>query len=494
MICVSIGRGRHKQVILEHRHLVEQGAELVELRLDYIRRNVNFKRLLTNRPCPVVATCRRARDGGKWGGTEEQRLMMLRAAIADGVDYVDLEDDVADKIPRYGTTKRIISRHNFEETPENLQELHKHLASLDADIVKIATLAHNTHDYLRILRLVRDSTIPTIGIAMGEIGVPTRILAGKFGSPFSYATFHHERTLAPGQLSFEQMSGTYNYDSIDSETEVYGVIADPVGHSLSPAIHNAAFRDQQMNRVYVPFRVPRESLKEFISECPELGVRGLSVTIPHKEAVIPLLTDLDPVARSIGAVNTIIFDGDKRIGYNTDQQAAMETLSLAAAQDPQSDWLKDRVVLLLGAGGVAMAIGEGLKKAGAHLVIASRTFERADQLAKRLESEAIPWDRRHDVKAQILINGTPVGMHPNVDESPYGDSTMDRQMIVFDTVYNPEQTLLVKMARERGCRSITGVDMFIHQAALQFALFTGSQAPQQVMREKVIEMIGAARR
>ncbi|MFP6650370.1 MAG: type I 3-dehydroquinate dehydratase, partial [Pirellulaceae bacterium] len=167
MICVSIGRGRHKQVIFEHRHLVEQGAELVELRLDYIRRNVNFKRLLADRPCPVVATCRRTRDGGKWGGTEEQRLMMLRAAIADGVDYVDLEDDVADKIPRYGTTKRIISRHNFEETPDDLEGLHKHLASLDADIVKIATLAHNTHDYLRILRLVRDSTIPTIGIAMG---------------------------------------------------------------------------------------------------------------------------------------------------------------------------------------------------------------------------------------------------------------------------------------------------------------------------------------
>jgi 3-dehydroquinate dehydratase/shikimate dehydrogenase len=206
------------------------------------------------------------------------------------------------------------------------------------------------------------------------------------------------------------------------------------------------------------------------------------------------LTDVDPAARAIGAVNTIIFDGDKRIGYNTDQQAAMETLSLVASPDSQSDWLKNRLVLLLGAGGVAMAIGDGLKKAGAQLVIASRTFDRADQLARRLECEVLPWDRRHEVKADILINGTPVGMHPNVDESPYGSSNMDRQMIVFDTVYNPEQTLLVKMARERGCRSITGVDMFIHQAALQFALFTGSQAPQKVMREKVTEMIGAARR
>ena len=494
MICVSIGRGRHKQVILEHRHLGEQGAELVEFRLDYIRRNVNFKRLLTDRPCPVVATCRRTRDGGKWGGTEEQRLMILRAAIADGVDYVDLEDDIADKIPRFGTTKRIISRHNFQETPDDLDALHAHLATLDADIVKIATMAHNTHDYLRILRMVRDSKVPTIGIAMGEIGVPTRILAGKFGAPFSYATFHHERTLAPGQLSFEQMRGIYGYESVNEETEVFGVIADPVAHSLSPVIHNAAFQAQQMNRVYVPFRVPRESLKEFLKECPELGVKGLSVTIPHKEAVIPMLTDVDPAAQAIGAVNTIIFEGDKRIGYNTDQQAAMETLAIAAARDPESDWLRNRVVLLLGAGGVSRAIGHGLTEAGARVVISSRTLERAEQLAGRLDCDVVPWDKRHSVEANILVNGTPVGMHPNVDESPYNAETLARQMIVFDTVYNPEQTLLVKMARNRGCRSITGVDMFIRQAMLQFSLFTGVQATQEGMREKMVEVIGAARR
>lgn len=494
MICVSIGRGRHKQVIHEHRHLVEQGAELVELRLDYIRRNVNFKRLLKDRPCPVVATCRRPEDGGKWGGTEEQRLMMLRAAIADGVDYVDLEDDIADKIPRYGTTKRIVSRHNFQETPDDLEELHARLAGLDADIVKIATLAHNTHDYLRILRIVRDSSVPTIGIAMGEIGVPTRILAGKFGSPFSYATFHHERTLAPGQLSYDQMKGIYGYESINKDTEVFGVIADPIGHSLSPAIHNAAFQAQKMNRVYVPFRVPRESLEEFLLECPELGVRGLSVTIPHKEAVIPLLTDVDPVAREIGAVNTIIFDGKKRIGYNTDQQAAMQTLAAASAREAESKWLQSRVVLLLGAGGVSRAIGHGLKKAGAHVVISSRTLLRAEELAGRLDCEAVAWEKRHSVDADILVNGTPVGMHPKVDESPYHAETMPRQMIVFDTVYNPEQTLLVKTARKRGCRSITGVDMFIGQAMLQYSLFTGSPAPQEVMREKMKEVIGAARR
>ena len=202
MICVSIARGRHKHVMAEHRHLVEQGAELVEIRLDYIRRQINLKRLLRDRGCPVIATCRRADDQGKWEGSEESRLMLLRAAIAEGVEYVDLEADIADGIPRYGKTKRIISMHNFRETPENLEEIHARLANHDADIVKIATMANDPHDNVRMLQLVRDSQVPTIGICMGEIGTPSRILASKFGAPFTYSTFHHERTLAPGQLSF----------------------------------------------------------------------------------------------------------------------------------------------------------------------------------------------------------------------------------------------------------------------------------------------------
>ena len=205
MICVSIARGRHRQVMAEHRHLVEEGAELVEIRLDYIRRQIDLKRLLRDRACPVIATCRRAEDQGRWEGNEESRQMLLRAAIVEGVEYVDLEADIAGGIPRYGKTKRIVSFHNFRETPDDLEAIHARLASLDADIVKIATMAHEPHDNVRMLQLVRHSKIPTVGICMGEIGTPSRILAGKFGAPFTYATFHHERTLAPGQLSFRQM-------------------------------------------------------------------------------------------------------------------------------------------------------------------------------------------------------------------------------------------------------------------------------------------------
>ncbi len=163
MICVSIGRGRHRHVLAEHRHLVDQGAKLVELRLDYINGDVNLRRLVTDRPCPVIITCRRPADGGKYVGTEEQRLLLLRAAIAEGVEYVDLEEDIARSIPRFGRTKRIISLHDFRKTPDNVEELHRRLSELDPDIVKFSTMANHPHDNLRMLELSRRSKVPTIG-------------------------------------------------------------------------------------------------------------------------------------------------------------------------------------------------------------------------------------------------------------------------------------------------------------------------------------------
>jgi len=272
MICVSIARGRHRHVIAEHRHLVEQGAKLVELRLDYIRGEVNVKRLVADRPCPVVITCRRDRDGGKFVGTEAQRRLLLRTAIAEGVEYVDLEEDIAADIPRFGQTRRIVSLHDFRKTPDDLEAIHHRMCQLDPDVVKICTMANHPQDNLRMLRLMASSPVPMVGLCMGDIGTPTRILAGRFGAPFTFATFHHERALAPGQLSFDQMREIYHYDAIDRGTEVYGVVADPVGHSLSPLIHNAAYRHLKLNKAYVPFRVPREDLVQFLDDAPQIGI------------------------------------------------------------------------------------------------------------------------------------------------------------------------------------------------------------------------------
>ena len=221
------------------------------MRLDFIGRAVNLGRLMNNRPGPIVISARRREDGGRWIRTEQERLMLLRSAIVAGAEYVDIEADVASQIPRYGNTKRIISYHDFTSTPDNLEELHAAMAEEDADIVKIATMANSFSDNIRMMRMVRNAKLPTIGICMGEIGMVTRILADRLGSPFTFATFSVDKKMAPGQLNWKEMTELYDYENITEKTELFGVIADPVAHSYSPLIHNRAFKAEGLDARYL---------------------------------------------------------------------------------------------------------------------------------------------------------------------------------------------------------------------------------------------------
>lgn len=493
MICASIARTRHKMMIAEYRAATEQGAELVELRLDYLRREPDFKRLLEVRGCPVIASCRRPQDGGRFSGSEEQRLMILRFAVAAGVDYVDLESDIARQIPRFGNTKRIISYHNFETTPHHLESIHREMLDLDPDVIKLVTLAESPRDNVRMLQIVARSPVPTVGFCMGDLGIPSRVLTGKYGAPFTYAAFNKERVLAPGQISFGDMRDVYHYDGINRDTQVYALIGDPVGHSFSPHVHNAAFKSLKMNRVYVPFRVPLDNFKTFFDDVAWLQLSGLSVTIPHKEAAIERLQHADGAVRGVGAVNTMIKRDSGWEGHNTDYRAAMGSLegklgALAGEGAP----LTGKQVLLLGAGGVARAITFGLMRRGAIVMVANRNKERASNLARDAGCRCIEWGRRMSTLCDILINCTPVGMHPEVDEMPIPPGYLREGMVVFDTVYNPENTLLIKEARARGCSVVTGVEMFVRQAVLQFQLFTETEAPDELMAEVVRRQLSRA--
>lgn len=481
-------------MIAEHRHLAEEGVELVELRLDYLRRAVNLKRLLDGRLCPAIATCRRKNEGGRWEGSEADRQMLLRAAIADGADYVDLEMDIADRIPRYGNTQRIISYHNFDETPDNLEEIHHQISKLDPDIIKIATMANNPIDNIKALRLCRDSEIPTAAFCMGEMGLPSRLLCGRAGSPLTYATFSEDRQMAPGQLTYQQMKSDFRYDSITNKTVILGVIADPVAHSLSPVVHNACIREQKLDMLYLPFRVPKEYLEEFIQICPEMGVRGLSVTIPHKEKCLKCINVLDDNVAGIRAANTIVFKEVNAFGYNTDCTAAMMSLrKTIASKHPTEEVFKNRKFLILGSGGVARAIAFGLTRQDAEVFICGRDYRKADELAQALGCKSIDWSVRANFEASVLINCTSVGMFPNMDETPFERNWFLKKTIVFDTVYNPEQTLFIKMAREAQCVTITGVEMFVRQAAEQFRLFTGKAPNVETIRYELKRATSPAR-
>ncbi len=484
MICVSIGRTRHLKVIDEHKALAERGAQLVELRLDWLQSLPELNRLIKDRPTPVIVTCRRKADRGHWRGAEDQRMMILRQAIVAGVEYVDLEMDIARSVPRYGKTKRIVSYHNFDETPEDLASIHQQISKLDADIIKIVTMANSPGDVTRMLRLVADSTIPTAGFCMGELGLPSRILCGKYGSPLTYATFSRDRELAPGQIVFEDMRDIYHYDDINAQSAVFGVVGDPIGHSLSPLIHNAALQAAGINAVYIPFRIPAETLAASLSDLDWLGVKGFSVTIPHKEAAAAFAQHSNDAVQAIGAANTLYRNkaGDWEAS-NTDYDAALEAILQGIdPSEPEPAKLMGRKALVLGAGGAARAIALALVRNGSIVTICSRTHKRATVLADELGCTHCSWENRGAVDPSILVNCTPVGMHPNVDASPFAENWLTPGMLVFDTVYNPETTLLIKHARQRECKVVTGIEMFVRQAARQFERFTGKPASLDKMR------------
>jgi 3-dehydroquinate dehydratase/shikimate dehydrogenase len=497
MICVILGRGRHSSLLEEWRAAADAGAHLAEIRVDCLRRDPDLKRLLTDRPTPLVFTCRRGVDGGLWRGPEEKRLKLLREAIVAGVDYVDIERDVAGQVRRFGKTLRIVSYHNLKSTPADLGAIAEECAGLDADVVKIATMAHSIEDASRVLAVAAQSKVPTIAIAMGEIGYFTRLLNAKYGAPFTYAGFNPERNFAPGMPWFRDLKNDYAYEYINADTEVYGVVGDPIGHSLSPAVHNAGFRALGLNKALVPLLVPSGRLKSTVDELAWLGIRGYSVTIPHKEEVIPLLTRSDGAVERTGSCNTMIVDGKERIGHNTDYRAAMDSLEEALGgitAEGEASPLLEKQVLILGAGGVARSIAFGLSRRGAIVTVTNRHDERAARLAEDVGCRATNWAARASLhNINVMINCTPVGMHPYVDDTPMPQAGFQPGMVVMDTVYHPENTMFLKLARERECRTVTGVDMFVRQAAHQFLLYTGKEAPLDVMRDVVRRKLGPIR-
>jgi 3-dehydroquinate dehydratase/shikimate dehydrogenase len=500
-ICAVIGRTRHKMVQIEIQEAAKQGARFLELRLDFLAKAPDFHRLLDKKPCPIIATVRRPQDGGRWSGTEEARQTLLRQAIVAGFDWVDLETDVADTIRRFKDVKRIISYHNMREVPANLEKIYQKMCGQDADVVKLAVRGQHPKDNVRLLQLLKNSPRPTIAFCIGDLGMPSRVIGAKFGAPFTYAAFNKERGIAPGLPSFAELKHVYYYDRINADTKVFGVIGDPVAHSLSPLVHNLAFRNLGITAVYVPFRVPRPELAESVKAFAQIPVQGYSVTIPHKEEAAELAKHQDESVALAKAANTLIRSGDDFSAYNTDFQGVIDTLraylptsfafpdvepSRAVVTSlPEPATLSSKVVLVLGAGGIGRAVAHALRSEGALVSIANRTSERATLLAEEIGGRHVEWQGRHSVLCDVVINCTSVGMHPDVDETPLHPSFLKQGLVVFDTIYNPETTLLVKEARNRGCHVITGVELFVRQAAQQFRLFTQREAPIELMRKAV---------
>lgn len=461
-------------------------ADLAELRLDYLEEPLDVAALLTDRPCPVIVTNRPARQGGSFAGSESDRISSLMEAIALGAEYVDIEYDAVGRLGDRLGTRIIVSYHDFERTPKDLRSIAQSLLGTGADVIKIATYINDITENFRLRQVAAGLGIPTIVIGMGSKGVMSRILSKKFGSLLTYAALTRKGASAPGQLTVSELDQLYGFRRNAADAKVFGVIANPVAHSISPHIHNAAFRKTGMNAVYVPLEV--DALGPFLEGCGVLDFGGFSVTIPHKEAALRLVDEVDDATGRIGAVNTIAVRGGRLVGTNTDCTAAVEAIRSGLLPGEE---LAGKRALLLGAGGAARAMAFGLVGEGVKVTIANRTFERAERLADEAGCSHVKWEERAGVNADIIANSTSLGMHPAVDVTPMPASALRGGQVVFDAVYNPRETRLIAEAREAGCSVVDGLEMFVAQAVAQFEFWTGQAAPAKVMRDAAKAALGA---
>jgi 3-dehydroquinate dehydratase / shikimate dehydrogenase len=473
----------------------ESGADTIEVRLDLLDLlpdDAQLHTLLADAPLEIIATARAQRQGGEFSQPEDVRLDLLkRAAKFDSVAFVDVEMDVPHKNWPASPEKIILSHHDFDKVPDDLHEIVAEMEASEAGINKIAFAAAGPQDALLTADVIRSCKKPTLALAMGQAGVISRILARQFGAFGTFASLKQGDESAPGQLTLKDMRNLYRWGVQNKSTQVFGVIGCPVGHSMSPVIHNTAFDATGINAVYVPLLIQpgAENFNLFMQavvDREQLNFRGLSVTIPHKENALDFITpqNCDELPVTIGAVNTITISPDGKLhGDNTDFAGAIDALcdKMGIARKD----LANRCVAMLGAGGAARAIVAALRYYGADVVIYNRTISRAEKLAEEFGCSAAALGVACKTDAQILINCTAIGMHPNVDDSPISDLS-DSVEVVFDTVYNPLETKLLAKARAKKCLIVSGLDMFVNQAAGQFEKWTKITAPRDVMRDVVL--------
>lgn len=487
-LCVAVIGSDANQLIDKAEALVRDNSFL-ELRLDYLSKPglafPKIKRFLETHPGTVViATCRRAVSGGKFRGSIASQLDILGKAAGAGCQLVDVELQTALKC-KAGVLQKlrtraglILSFHDFRATKKLDESLEKMLA-YPADFYKVVSTATTLADNITMIKfLVREGDRHSmVGMCMGEQGIISRVLGVRAGSVFTFASAGAGQETAPGQVSAQELRNVYRIEQVDVATRVYGVVGDPIAHSLSPAIMNAAFRRENVNAVYLTLHA--KTLKDLLVCIREIPIYGISVTMPYKEAILAHLDNTDSHTTKIGACNTVVRAQDGKLyGFNTDAAGILRPL------ERRLNTIDGARILVLGAGGAARAAVFGLKERGAEVYIMNRSAAHGKKLAHQARARIM---KRQDLKKMafdVIINATPVGMG-NSRETPLQEKEINARY-VFDMVYDPAETRLLKLAKERGAQTIPGIEMFVHQAARQFEIWTGKPAPWDEMLRVVL--------
>ena len=465
-----------------------KSARTVELRLDWLRNDTERSRFLNAlRKFRVgnttfVATCRRTEGGGKFNGDIACQLYWLTQAREAGCQWCDIEMETFRELPdgflrTYPVPQRILlSIHDFDRMPDLPRKVVvAHHGQVDA--VKIAAKARTIADSARLLSVARRSK-NFVAVPMGDVGLPARILALREGSALTYAPV--AEATAPGQVSLDEMLHLYRAHLLTRNTRVYGVIGDPIGHSLSPLLHNTGFAARRINAVYLPFLVHQVS--DFLKAIPEFGIRGFSITIPHKQAILTYLKECDPLAAEIGAVNTVVVRRDGSLyGCNTDYVGVQRSLQKKMR-------IQGSRALIFGAGGSARAAAFALARGGAQVCICARRENAAKELALAVGGEFIPRRALKTESFDAILNATPVGMYPHEGVSPLSARELQCR-VVMDLIYRPERTKLLKTAAQKGIATVSGVEMFLAQGFAQWGIWTGKRAPESAMSRAVLSAL-----
>jgi 3-dehydroquinate dehydratase / shikimate dehydrogenase len=461
-------------------------ADMVEVRLDRCTaagaKLADVIDSIVRLPLPAIVTNRHPLEGGSWTGSEQERLDWLLRADAAGAAMIDVELAYCADLPEvehHGAL--ILSHHNFDGMSDDLEGIAAAMFDRGADIAKLVVTPQDAADLGKLERLSACcEPYQLLAIGMGPYGLPSRLLASAWNAPFTFARFDDDAGTAPGQPTVRELLKLYRIKQHGTETRIFGVLGNPVGHSLSPLIHNTALASCNIDAVYVPFQA--HDAVAFWQSCKS-WIDGLSITIPHKTALLNEVDELEPLAEAIGAINTIYRREDGRtVGANTDADAALGCIR------SQTGNLSGCPILILGAGGVARAIAFALHRERARVTIANRTRSRADTLAAEIGCQACALDEAEDVVYRVLVNCTSVGM--NTDDSPWPPAWHRPESVVFDTVYTPLETRLLRDAQTQGCQPICGLAMFSLQAIGQFERWCGIEAPTHHMHRVALEALG----
>ena len=471
-----------------------QDSNFLEFRLDYLSHPVSvlpdLATFLTEHPsATAIATCRRLSDGGKYSGNLLQELEILIKAAGAGCQIVDLPLQSAEALKpadlarlRQTGAAILLSYHDFSIT-KDLDSIAQRAQRFTPDFIKIVPTAKHLADNLLLIHLLERlaDTTHIVGMCMGDAGVISRVLGLRAGSAFTFAAATEGDETAPGQITARALLDDYRIDQIDAATKVYGVAGNPVLHSLSPLMLNAAFRRETINAVYLALQTSKvQDLLRLVHEVP---LRGFSVTMPLKTEILSLLEHTDPLSAKIGACNTVLRAQDGKLyGFNTDVAGILIPLEKRLSN------LNGIRALVLGAGGAARASVFGLREKGAEVHILNRNPETAQKLARQAGAKVFRREQLRKAHFDVILNATPVGMMGGRVESPLEPEEL-RAKLVFDLVYRPLETPLLKMARQQNIPVITGVEMFVQQGARQFEIWTGKPAPEEEMLRVVMHSL-----